>query len=111
MKNVSGKPENCLARLEAWFASECNGDWEHTYGITLETVDNPGWMFTVEIKDTPLSGRPFTTVSERVSDSDWLHCAVADGTFRGSGGIGSLERILMIFLDWAEISESRSESG
>jgi Immunity protein 53 len=109
MKNISGKPDTCLSRLESWFASECNGDWEHTYGITLETVDNPGWMFTVEIADTLLSGRPFTTVSERASDSDWLHCAVTDSAFRGSGGIGNLERILTLFLDWAESSEPRSE--
>jgi hypothetical protein len=102
---MSGKPDSCLSRLEAWFASECNGDWEHTYGITLETVDNPGWMLKVEIADTLLSGRPFTTVSERVSDSDWLHCTVTEGIFRGSGGIGNLERILTIFLDWAESPE------
>jgi len=47
-------PDTCFSRLETWFASMCNGDWEHTYGITLETVDNPGWLFTVEITDTPL---------------------------------------------------------
>jgi hypothetical protein len=105
---MSEKPDTCVSRLEAWFASECNGDWEHTYGIKLETVDNPVWMFTVEIEDTPLSGRPFTTIAERASDSDWLHCAVTDNVFRGSGGIGSLERILMIFLEWAE--ESRLQN-
>jgi len=37
-------PDTCFSRLETWFASMCNGDWEHTYGITLETVDNPGWL-------------------------------------------------------------------
>ena len=103
-------PDTCFSRLETWFASMCNGDWEHTYGITLGTVDNPGWLFTVEITDTPLLGRPFTTISERASDSDWLHCAVTDAIFRGSGGIGNLERILTIFLDWAEMSEPSSEA-
>lgn len=107
---MGGMSDTCLSRLEAWFSSECNGDWEHTYGITLETVDNPGWMLTVQIRDTPLSGRPFTTVSERASDSDWLHCAVTDGVFRGSGGIGSLERILTVFLDWAEAFQPCSEA-
>jgi hypothetical protein len=30
-----------LERLERWYAAQCNGDWKHTYGITLETLDNP----------------------------------------------------------------------
>lgn len=34
-----------LGRLERWYAAQCNGDWEHTYGITIETLDNPGWTF------------------------------------------------------------------
>jgi len=93
---------DALARLERWYRSMCNGDWEHTYGITLETVDNPGWMFTVELTDTPLENKPFETIATRVDDTDWLHCAVKDRQFRGSGGIGNLERIIEIFLDWAE---------
>ncbi|MBN6041230.1 Imm53 family immunity protein [Amycolatopsis sp. 195334CR] len=28
--------------LERWFAGQCDDDWEHRYGITLETRDNPG---------------------------------------------------------------------
>jgi Immunity protein 53 len=92
-----------LSELETWFQQMCNGDWEHTNGIKLETVDNPGWMLTIEIRDTPLYGRPFQIVAERVSESDWLHCAVTDGVFRGSGGIGRLERIIAIFLRWAQV--------
>jgi hypothetical protein len=28
--------------LEAWYASRCDGEWEHGYGISIETLDNPG---------------------------------------------------------------------
>ena len=28
--------------IEKWYANNCNGDWEHSYGITIETLDNPG---------------------------------------------------------------------
>lgn len=35
-------------RICDWFASQCNGDWEHMHGITIETTDNPGWYVTIE---------------------------------------------------------------
>lgn len=91
-----------LGRLDRWFATMCNGDWEHTYGVTLQTIDNPGWMLEVELTDTPLVNRLFSEVKEQSSDSDWIHCAVSQDLFRGSGSVGNLGRILDIFLDWAE---------
>lgn len=30
--------------LSNWHKLNCNGDWEHTYGIKIETLDNPGWL-------------------------------------------------------------------
>ena len=30
-----------------WFASHCDGDWEHDLGIRIETLDNPGWAMDV----------------------------------------------------------------
>ncbi|MGT2440121.1 Imm53 family immunity protein [Bradyrhizobium betae] len=53
-----------LERLERWYAAQCNGDWEHTYGITIETLDNPGWSFKVELRDTYLSGRMFVEIAK-----------------------------------------------
>lgn len=54
-----GYAGDVLERLERWYAAQCNGDWEHTYGITIETLDNPGWTFKVELRDTYLSGQTF----------------------------------------------------
>ena len=93
--------EDPLARIEAWFGEHCDGDWEHTYGIVLETVDNPGWLLKIDLKDTPLYRRPFEIVSHRTSDTDWLHCAVSDGVYQASGGLGRLRDLFEHFLDWA----------
>lgn len=30
-----------LKWLENWYSSNCDGDWEHLYGITIRTLDNP----------------------------------------------------------------------
>lgn len=99
---------DCLERLEQWYASMCNGDWEHTYGIVLETVDNPGWMLTVDLTDTPLMQQPFAVYADRVSDTDWIHCSVEGAIFRGSAGMSRLSQMLGVFLDWAEQSDEDS---
>ena len=33
-----------------WYKTNCDGDWEHSYGITLQTLDNPGWHLTVDLQ-------------------------------------------------------------
>ncbi|WP_203237204.1 Imm53 family immunity protein [Streptomyces gilvosporeus] len=36
-------PLDPLSSLTAWYTSQCDGGWEHEYGIRIETLDNPGW--------------------------------------------------------------------
>ena len=36
--------EAVFQRLQKWYKSQCNGDWEHSFGIKIETLDNPGWI-------------------------------------------------------------------
>ena len=91
-----------LKRLEDWYRSVCNGDWEHTYGVTLETVDNPGWLLKVDLIDTPLYEREFSAIHNRRSEYDWFHCEIVDGVFRGSCSTGALEELISCFLSWAE---------
>lgn len=91
-----------ISRLEAWYAAECNGEWEHTYGIAIETLDNPGWRLRVDLTETPLHDEAFTAVARERSERDWMHCRVKDGVFEGYGGAGNLEEIITTFLDWAE---------
>jgi len=34
---------NELKWLQQWYSEHCDGAWEHGFGITIETIDNPGW--------------------------------------------------------------------
>jgi hypothetical protein len=43
--------------LQEWYASVCDGDWEHSYGIRIKTTDNPGWVLVVDPEHTSLRGR------------------------------------------------------
>ncbi|MCD6023228.1 MAG: hypothetical protein K0Q91_144 [Fibrobacteria bacterium] len=104
-----GSVPSTLERLQRWYSSQCDEDWEHSYGITLQTLDNPGWWLQVDLRDTSLEGRPFVK-TERGLDSltdgdagaDWISCKVEDEKFQGTGGPGNLEEILSLFLEWAE---------
>lgn len=37
-----------LNALEQYYREKCDGLWEHNYGFTLESCDNPGWMLNIK---------------------------------------------------------------
>ena len=84
-----------------WYVSNCNGDWEHSYGVKIDTLDNPGWTVSIDLSETYLSDRPFEKISEERSEDDWYFCEVKDGLFKAAGGIVNLEELLTIFLKWS----------
>lgn len=45
---------NMIAWLSEWYKSNCDGDWEHYYGIKIDTIDNPGWKVDIDLVDTYL---------------------------------------------------------
>ena len=97
-----------LRSLEDWYASRCDGDWEHSFGITIETLDNPGWAVRIALAETRLAGRPFEQVQIDRSPDDWLRCSVEADVFKGYGGPGNLHEILDAFSRWAKAEPKRS---
>ncbi len=94
-----------LERLATWFERHCNGDWEHSYGITIESLDNPGWALHVELADTEMADAVFTPMKHERSKDDWVHCSVENAVFHGYGGIHNLDEMIVIFLNWVAIEE------
>jgi hypothetical protein len=81
----------------------CNNDWEHTYGVFISNIDNPGWTLKVELKDTYLYEIQFNELKiQRNDEDDWIICKVENGDFQGFGGLKNLGELLNIFLDWAD---------
>lgn len=39
--------------IQRWYANLCDADWEHQYGISLTTIDNPGWSLRIDLDGTP----------------------------------------------------------
>lgn len=101
-----------LERLAQWFRSQADGTWEQDWGVTLQTIDNPGWMLEVNLDGTPLYNAPFRHLKQHRGKDDWIECAIQDHgraggdeharVFVAAGGPGNLEEIVAIFCDWAE---------
>lgn len=53
---------NDLQWVQNWYQSQCDGDWEHEYGIMIETVDNPGWYLTVNLIGTECENFEFKPI-------------------------------------------------
>ncbi len=95
-------PGDPLAFLEAWYAAQCNGDWEHELGVTLETLDNPGWSLRVALVGTALEGRATARKEMESTETGWLHFW-SDGTaFHAAEGDRSLRSMLAAFAAFAQ---------
>ena len=97
-----------LTELQDWYRSQCNDDWEHSCGVKIETLDNPGWSVTVDLTETELQDRVFKPVVrgpiayDLNQDQDWIVCKVEGQSFQGAGGPAKLEEIIATFLTWAK---------
>ena len=65
-----------MQRLQAWYASMCDGDREHEGGVRIETIDNPGWSVRIDVRDTDLEIDEFVAVRVDRSDEDWIVCEI-----------------------------------
>lgn len=86
-----------LKWLEEWYTKECDGNWEHSYGITITTIDNPGWQVQIDLRGTRYSDMRMEEVRQDNGDDDWLICSIKNGTFQGFGDGLKLGEIICIF--------------
>jgi len=87
--------------LQNWYHSSCNGDWEHQYGIAINTLDNPGWSIKIDLAETTLEDKAFVRVEVKRGENDWVHCWVSERIFNGRGGPLNLTELIETFLAWA----------
>jgi immunity protein 53 of polymorphic toxin system len=97
-----------LAWLQEFYAGNCNGDWEHLHGVTISTLDNPGWSVEIDLEDSPLEARVFERVERESTDTDWIQCWVEGIIWHGRGGARNLQEILEIFRRWVVASNAHS---
>ncbi|GAA2482127.1 immunity 53 family protein [Winogradskya humida] len=86
--------------LQAWYATQCNGDWEHEFGIRIETLDNPGWTIVIDLGDTALEDKPYERQEIHRSEHDWIFTRVESRQFTASCGPLNLGEVLHLFRCW-----------
>lgn len=92
-----------LLWLQKWFDENCVEDWQHFYGIKIETLDNPGWHISIDLKETRVENKPFQEIIKDLeSDLDWLHCKVENTIFSGNCSPKHLITVLDLFKKWVE---------
>ena len=72
-----------LALLQSYFTHCCNDDWEHRYGIRIETLDNPGWRVEIDLVGTQYAEKAFEDFQSQRSDDDWSVCRRNRERFEG----------------------------
>ena len=94
--------------IQEWYAQQCNGEWEHSYGIKVDSCDNPGWWVKIDVVGTNLQDKPFAPIKRgvdahhRPQEPHWLSCEVKDNVFSGAGDSDQLETIFKVFLEWKD---------
>ena len=92
--------DNVLSKVQFWFRSQCDNDWEHSFGITIETSDNPGWLVTIDLEDTEMEDHAMPILEQGTyGHEDWVICKIEDKKFRAAGGPLKLDEILSKFLE------------
>ena len=95
-----------IKEIENWYLSNCNGDWEHQYGVTIESLDNPGWRVFIDLKGTKLEQINFKEINNTESETEWIVCKVEKNKFIGAGGPNKLNEILNAFIDWVKVNKA-----
>jgi len=103
-----------LEWLQQFYLSLCNGDWEHSYGCTIDNVDNPGWSFKFELADTvyaEIEGPEIKKGADQTGDGpDWIVLKKVGSTIEGACGPLKLEELIGEFRAWVENVEPQAAS-
>jgi len=95
-----------LSWLQDWYLSQCDGNWEHTYGMKIKTLDNPGWAVEIDLSNTNLAGWTHEELNTDLGDNDWIVCRIRNEKFQGFGDAMKFKTILRTFRKWVETASS-----
>lgn len=86
-----------LEWIQDWYAGQCDGDWEHSYSLKIETLDNPGWSITIDIAYTELEGLSKEYELIENDEYDWHGYSIKDNVFNAAGDPSKLQFLLELF--------------
>lgn len=84
--------------LQDWYADQCNDDWEHSYGVKLDTLDNPGWILKIDLRETEWEALSIPLNRRFVNDQDWMQFEVSDACYMACGDPFKLASMIEEFI-------------
>ena len=90
-----------LGSLMRWYHAQCDGVWEHAYGVKIDTLDNPGWSLSVDIIGTKCESKTIEEFVDR-AEYDWLHIRCDGSVFVVACGPKNLGEAILYFTAWAD---------
>ncbi len=93
--------------LSKWLESQYKNSWQGQQIVAIGTLDNPGWVFDINIDRISQQNLPFSKIKIERSEHDWISCFIEDGWFMGAGGPHNLPEIVQIFRNWIAEGKSR----
>ena len=94
-----------LSALEQWYATQCNGEWEHSYGIKIDTLDNPGWQVHIDLTETGKQDSLLALVKLDRTETNWICYWIEKKRFEIACGPLNLTEALEIFVSWFNSSD------
>jgi hypothetical protein len=102
---------DALTWLQGWYATQCDGGWEHENGLMIETTDNPGWFLKIDVRRTAMAGLIFAKREVHRSKHDWLIARSVEDRFEVACGPLNLGEAIHQFRLWvAEPGQGESQA-
>lgn len=110
-------PLDTSIRMARWYAWQCDGDWEHEYGIRVERVHD-GWNLSIDLSFTEVESVDFDLQKvyaefrvARPYDAS-IQLSRAGKQLRGKCGAGAMTDMVGVAFDWIEyIREWREDTA
>ena len=91
---------NPLIELQEWYASHCDGDWEHSHGIRIESLDNPGWLLQIDLSGTEVESAEFEPILIDTGMGSWANIQIKEDVWQAACDPRGLEAAIKTFLEW-----------
>lgn len=104
--------------IQDWYQSQCDGDWEHDYGVKVATLDNPGWTIEIDLEGTVLEDlqieyklvegtETYVDVFGAIQSADWYGFSIKDKQYNACGDPTKLRFLLEEFRRLAQEHSTR----
>lgn len=83
--------------LQNWYNEQCDGEWEHSNVIKIESIDNPGWSVKIDFNYTDILTSDIPWKLFEKSENSWVGYSIENNVFKGAGSSLTLSLQISLF--------------